>query len=308
MRGHVHSSPDDIDITSLFSALKRNIVRLLVLSLLAGLLTFGILSAMAPKYKSTAKLLFGGESVTDPFRDPKLQPNAPDAITVKVDKEAVASQVSLIKSRDLAVKLIDKLKLKGRASFNTQLPSTTALGGVLRMVGLSGPRPGETVEDVVLSNYYNALRVYQAKNTRVIIIEFSASDPQLAARAANTLADLYLMGRARQGVRQSAGASQWLGKQIANLTVEVRRADADVQAFRARYDLLAGTATTANGRPAATLNDEQLTELNRELTKARALKSEADARARAIRELMLRGSADASPDVLRSPLIQRLLE
>ena len=39
--------------------------------------------------------------------------------------------------------------------------------------------------------YYQALQVYQVKDTRVITVEFTSSDSELAARAANRLAELH---------------------------------------------------------------------------------------------------------------------
>ena len=78
-----------------------------------------------------------------------------------------------------------------RPQFNSTLVERGPVGRTLRLIGLAGPRAGETEEDLVLGAYYEALRVYQIKDTRGIMIDFRSSDPKLAADAANKLAELY---------------------------------------------------------------------------------------------------------------------
>ena len=302
MRNNVQASPDDIDVVEIAAAIKRNLVKLLLASLLVGLVTFVALTKMTPKYKSIAQLQFGGRAVvTQNAADPTGMRRSGDVL-VKVDKQAVASQVAVIKSRDLALKLIDKLDLRKNREFNTALVGKGIVGSLLAAVGLGGSDANISEEDRILMQYDKALKVYQGKDSRVITIEFSSADPNLAAKAANTLAELYLAGRVKRTVKQSANTSSYLKPEIDKLRHQVQLAESAVEDFRGRHNLYAAGATSQRG----TLNNEQLSELTRELTRAQTQKSEADARARTIRELMLRGAADASPDVMRSPLIQRL--
>src|SRR6185437_15735460 len=56
------------------------------------------------------------------------------------------------------------------------------------------------------------------------------------------------------------------------------------------------------------LNEQQMSELTGELTKAKAARGEADARAKSAREMIKLGSADQLADVQKSPLIQNLVQ
>ena len=298
MRNNVRSSPDDIDPLEIFAAIKRSLVKLLVLSLLVGLATYLVLSQMKPKFKSVAQLQFGGRAVVNPVGGSRQQSGRQGDVLQRVDKEAVASQVAVIKSRDLAIKLIKELKLLSNPEFNPKL----AGGGLLGILGGRGSSGGVSVTDEVLLNYDRALKVFRGRDTRVISIQFSSSDAKLAARAANRLAELYLASRASQSVKQSFDAGAYLKPEIAKLKKQVQEAENRAETYRGTHNLF----VAGSGAQRGTLNNAQLTDLTRALTRAQTQKAEAEARARTIRQLMRNGSADASPDVLRSPLIQQL--
>lgn len=298
-----YANPDDIDITSLWSVLKRNGTRVLAISAFMGLATLGVLTLIPAKYTSEAQLQIGGQGINDPFRDPKVGTGPTvEAVAVKVDKEAIASQVVALRSRDLANKLATKLNLAQRSEFNTDTPIGGTLGRILASVGIGAPRRGETVEERVLNAYSKALRVYQVKDTRVITIEFTSQDNELAATAANTLAGLYQDWLRSQGVTQTEDASQWLRPQIEKLSKEVSLAEAEVERFRNSANLYRSGGGSSIG-----LNEQQLADLTGEMTKIRTARTEAEARARSARELMQRGMEDAITEVQKSPVIQGLI-
>src|SRR6202007_1692894 len=102
-------------------------------------------------------------------------------------------------------------------------------------------------------------------------------DPDLAARVANSIAEGYLVLQQNARREQAKSASQWLSGEIDNLRQKVADAEARVEDFRSKSSLFVGTNNT-------TLSNQQLGELNTQLNNARALKSDAESRARLIRE------------------------
>ncbi len=82
---------------------------------------------------------------------------------------------------------------------------------------------------------------------------------------------------------------------------KVADAEAKVEAFRAKSNLLVGPNGT-------TLSAQQLGDLNAQLATARAQKSDAEAKARLIREMLKSGAEIDSSDILNSELIRRLAE
>ncbi len=129
-------------------------------------------------------------------------------------------------------------------------------------------------------------------------MEFRSQDPELAAKAANTIAALYIdmQEAAKKDIARSASA--WLGPNIEGLRQRVTEAEAKVEAFRARTGLFAGPNN-------ATFNGQQLSDLNTQLSQARAAQADSQAKARLIREALKAGRAIEIPDVANNELIRR---
>ena len=301
MRSQFPASPDDIDLVALGTAVRRVLPKLLVATLLVGLASFVALSMLTPKYASQAQIEIISKGLGNPF-EPRRDSSTPELVSVRMDKEAIATHVRALQSNDLALKLAVDLKLAARPQFNSTLVERGPVGRTLRLIGLAGPRAGETEEDLVLGAYYEALRVYQIKDTRGIMIDFRSSDPKLAADAANKLAELYRDDLSQRTVSESADARAKLAPQIKKLAEEVAEAEAEVTRFRGQSNIFDG------GRDKTGLNEQQLAELNGELTKVATVRAETEARAREAREIAARGAGETLPDVQKSQLVPRLVE
>lgn len=302
MPARTRSASDDIDVSSLGRTVWRSLPRLAILSALIGAGTYGVLSMMAPRYTSEAQLKLSSKRAADSFLRPKHDVNSPETLTTLVDKEAVATEVFALRSRDLATMMVQELRLDRRAEFADPLGSWGSLAMIARLSGFDAASTSASSDDRILEAYYKALQVFPGKDSRAINIVFSAADPQLAANAANKLAELYQRRLAQQSAKQTQGASDFLAKQITRLGEEVRQAHAEVEGFRARAGLLVAGAQNV------TLVGQQLAELNTELSRVTAQRSEAEARASAARDMARRGTAEALSDVQRSTLIPRLVE
>src|SRR5262249_50099370 len=137
--------------------------------------------------------------------------------------------------------------------------------------------------------------------SRVIAVEFSSADPELAALAANAVAQAYL--ELQQIVRQdqTRTAVQWLGGEGDNLRKRGGDAQGKVEGLRARSNLFVGTNNT-------TLSSQQLGELNTQLGLARSQKADAEAKAKMIHSLLKSGQPLESSDIVNSELLRRLAE
>jgi capsular polysaccharide biosynthesis protein len=145
--------------------------------------------------------------------------------------------------------------------------------------------------------------VYAVDNSRVIGIDFESTDPQLAADVANAIADEYL-SRQRAAKRDTtADAAQWLSDQIVDLRSKVQAAEAKVEQYRSDHDLF----DTSTGTSTTTLSQQQLSDLNAELTRVRAARADAEAKAAQIRQALQANNVPNVTDVLNSQLIQNLV-
>jgi succinoglycan biosynthesis transport protein ExoP len=290
------SQPGDIDLRALGEALSRQRRWIIVPTVAALLLSLIIVNLITSRYKSEARILIDGrENVF-------LRPNGErDEQRAALDAEAVTSQVQLVLSRDLAREIIKKNKLAERPEFDPVLSGMSPLKSLVALFGIGRDPFSMTPEERVLDAYYDRLTVYAVDKSRVIVIEFQSRDPDLAARVANSIADGYLVLQQNARQEQAKSASQWLSGEIDNLRTKVSDAEARVEDFRSKSNLFVGTNNT-------TLSNQQMGELNTQLNNARALRSDAEAKARLIREMLQSGKPIEASEIVNSELMRRLFE
>jgi polysaccharide biosynthesis transport protein len=285
-----------LDLRALGQALARNRVWIIAPTLLAAVLSIAAVNLVTPRYKSEARVLIDGRE--NVFQRPNGERNEERNA---LDAEVVTSQVQLLLSRDLAREIIKKNKLAERPEFDPVLRGFSPLKSLLALFGIGRDPVSLTPEERVLDAYFDRFTAYAVDKSRVIVIEFQSRDPELAARVANSIAEGYLA--LQQGARQeqAKSAGQWLSGEIDNLRKKVAEAESRVEDFRSKSSLFAGTNNT-------TLSNQQMGELNTQLNNARALKSDAESKARLIRELLQSGKPIEASEVLNSELTRRLSE
>jgi succinoglycan biosynthesis transport protein ExoP len=290
------AAPGELDVGALRRALWRKKWRILIPTVLVAVVASTAVNMLTPKYRSEARVLI--EARENVFLRPDAEKTQERAA---LDQEAVASQVQLILSRDLARDIIRRLKLGERPEFDPVLRGISPWRTLLAASGFVRDPLRMTREERNLETYYDRLNVYSVDRSRVIAIEFQSEDPELAARVANAVAEGYLVLQQAAKQEQARAAGQWLSGEIDNLRAKVAAAEAKVEEFRAKSSLFVGTNNT-------TLSNQQLGESNSQLGTARVQKADAETRARLIREMLASGRPIDASDILNSELIRRLAE
>uniref|UniRef100_Q07MQ2 Lipopolysaccharide biosynthesis n=1 Tax=Rhodopseudomonas palustris (strain BisA53) TaxID=316055 RepID=Q07MQ2_RHOP5 len=286
----------DLDVRAIFAVMGRKKHLIIAPTLLALVVSLALVNMITPRYKSEARILIDGRE--NVFLRPTGERNEERNT---VDPEAVTSQVQLLQSRELAREIIKQNKLGERPEFDPVLSGLSPLKSLLALIGIGRDPFSMTPEERVLDAYYDRLTAYAVDKSRVMVVEFQSRDPELAARVANSIADGYLV--LQQGARQeqARSAGQWLSGEIEDLRKKVAEAESRAEDFRSKSSLFIGTNNTS-------LSNQQMGELNTQLNNARALKSDAENRARLIREMLQSGKPIEASEVLNSELIRRLAE
>lgn len=287
----------DIDIAGLFAELRKKWWLVLAIPAIVGVALFFVLAGMEPSYRSSARVIIEKrESVFTRRTDGDFTLSGN-----QFDEQAIGSQVEVLGSDDLALKVITKLRLADHTEFNSSKPSM--LGDLLALTGLGdGSRINASPEERVLKEFRERIQVYAVEKSRVIAIEFWAHDPKLAQDVPNAIADEFLVLTKASQLQSTEEATDWLGPEIEELRAKVREAEAKVAEFRARSDILVGNNN-------ALLSTQQLSEVSSELSRVKADRSSAEAKISAIRAALDQGgSLDVIPEVIASALIQRLRE
>jgi uncharacterized protein involved in exopolysaccharide biosynthesis len=287
------ASPDDIDISTVWRSVRRALPKLLLLSLLTGGITYAVLSTFPPRYTSEAQIQV---VVPKDGSDRSF-----DSVTSRLDKEAINTHLRSLMSPDLALQIIAEEKLASNPEFNSALQPPSKLDEVMGMFS-GGGGIAESEQDRLLKAFFKRLEVYSPKESRVIGIRFTSDDPKLAAAVANRLAETYRTLLATRSLTQTDDVQNALQPKIDKLEKEVAEAEAAVEHFRGQANIFKGGPNNTG------LNQQQLGDITSELTRAQAARSEADARAQSVREMVRAGTSESLPDVQRSPLIQNLVQ
>jgi len=141
---------------------------------------------------------------------------------------------------------------------------------VLRTIGILRDPMSMTLEERVFAAYFDRLQAFALDKSRVISIEFQSADPELAAKIANLIAEKYLTFQQMAKQDQARSASKWLSGELDKLRDKVSESEGKVEAFRAKSNLFVGSGTTS-------LSNQQLTDLNSQVSAARAQKADAEA-------------------------------
>jgi polysaccharide biosynthesis transport protein len=295
---HMHN--EDLDVITLWALLRRGLPKLLIYTLAAGGVTFGVLSMIAPQYTSEAQLSFSSKT-TNAFPDGKHEGARQDTVTTRLDREAINTHVRALMAPALLLRVGEQLSLAERPEFNSARGSIDLLSSGLRLFGVGGPRPGESDEDRVLAAINSKLVVSAARESRSIGIRFSSADRRLAAEFANTLAEFYRKSLVDVPVKETTAVVEALLPKIEQLKSEVLEAEAAAERYRAETDQF------RSGSQAAPVNTQRLTALNEELTKAEGAVSTAESKWITAHDLSQSGTADVLPEVQSSPVIQGLI-
>ncbi len=284
-----------IDLNALWRGVMASKLWIIGPTLVALIVSFVAVNMVTPRYTGETRILL--ESRDGFFTRPAGDRDSGD----RMDVDAVFSQVQVVMSRDVAREAIRRLKLVGNSEFDSGAGLFGSIQQLMVRIGLSRNPADRTPEDRVLERYYENLLVFPVARSRVIAIEFQSRDAELAARAANTIAAVYLESLEAAKKDNARGASSWLGGAIAPLRQRVQEAEKRVEEFRASAGLLVGTNNT-------TITQQQLADLSLQLSNARSIQADSQAKAKLLRDAIRTGRTFEVPDIANNDLIRRLIE
>jgi polysaccharide biosynthesis transport protein len=236
-----------------------------------------VVSLLSPK-EYVAELAL----VVDTKRD---DPLADAAVAPQLVPAYLATQAEIIRSRNVALKVIERLRLH-------EDPQLTA---DFRAAGGSGDLRPWLVNKVLQSVDARASR-----NSNIILVTYASSDPQTAATMANAFAEAYIQTSLELKVDPARRQATWFETQVQQLRAELVAAQDNL----ARYQREQGVIGADDAR--LDVENARLQELSNQLVKAQAAMYDAETR----RGGKDKGSPSARieelPDIASNPLLQNL--
>jgi uncharacterized protein involved in exopolysaccharide biosynthesis/Mrp family chromosome partitioning ATPase len=291
------AASEDIDLAALIAGIWRRRLWVIGPTLFALAAATAFVFLATPLYKATTDILI--ENRDTGFAAGGADAGAPPAR--EIDEQLVQSQTPLILSRDAAREVIERLGLNQRSEFDPAMKGGGPIDRLFILLGLAAPPTASSPDDRVLRAFYDRVDAFPQRGSRVLTIEATSEDPQVAADIANELAAEYLRREARAKQETAVQAGGFLLGEIGTLRARVTEAEAAVERFRSESGLLQGANAT-------TITTIQLSDLNARLSSARARQADLNARARLIREALENGRIFDVSEINNNELVRRLLE
>lgn len=278
-------------IEQLTGFIRRQYLILLIVPAAAIAIGLLYLYVTPAQYTATATLLIDSSTLRV-LQNQLQQPQG----EIPLDTIQVGSQVEILASDKLALAVIRRLKLAEDPEF------------IRTGAGNAGAKAVD--EQRALDEFLSHRSISRVERTYALIISYTARSPFTAAKIANAMADAYIDDQLEAKRLTTSRASEWLQDRINELKAQVTTADRAVLAFKEKNNIVdfgGANAAAGAGSSSRLIGEQQLFELNSQLSAARAATSEAKARLERIEQVHKLDVGEATvADTLRSEIITRL--
>ena len=217
-----------------------------------------------------------------------IDPLAPDgAMPVQLAANFVATQVDVIESHNVALKVVDRMKLVMDPEIIAKFNDKT--GGV------------GSIRDWEAEELLKSLTVKPSRDSNVIFLQFTAKSPQVAADIANSFADNYITTSLELKVDPARRQAGWFDQQVNDLRSALETAQQKLSAYQGQHGVIGND--DSNRLDAETA---RLTEISNHMVAAQAAMYDAETRQKQMNDALTKGRSSESVTVLQNPLLQNL--
>jgi exopolysaccharide transport family protein len=241
----------------------------------------------------------------------EIQKENPDIPTIQelyeldsVSDAYLRSQYTILASESLARRVIDELRLDTLREFNSPKwwSWREKRSALAPQVFTAGPSPTDReVYQRVLERFEDRLTINPINRSRLVTIQFDSFDANLAARVVNSLAKNYVEQNLEGRWSATQRAADWLSQQLSGVKGKLEKSEEQLQDYARRNELV--YLETDKG-PSWNAENEQVQQLQEELTKAEAQRYEKEALYRVVET----GDNASLPGISENKLIQDLTE
>jgi len=260
-----------MNFTHLFLALRARYKIVLLILAVTVAAALAITALMPKVYKASTSLVLNTKGV-DPITGVTLP--------VQLMTGYVATQADIIRSKSVALKAVENLRLAESPAVQEQFREARGGQGSIK----------EWLAGLLLAK----VDVEPSRDSSVLTINFRGNDPQFVAAVANAFAQGYLDFTVQLKTDPALQASGFINTQIKLLREQYELAQSRLSKYQKENNIY-----SADNR--VDVETARLNELSSQLVQVQGQLMEAESRSR-----QATGNAGASPDVLNNGLIQSL--
>ena len=296
--GNHGSAMEVIDLAHYWNVVRRQLKKIIALSIVMTLISILVVFSLTPKYSATSTLM--------------IEANESKIVSIEEvyglsggNSEYFLTQFEILKSRDMAKRVVEKLELVKLAEFNPYHPDNTK-GFSLKTFILGEADELPTDEDIINKTtdvFWKVISVDPVRKTQLVKISVLSESPEVAQKAANAIANAYIESQLEARVGLTQQASVWLTGRLGGLKESLGQSERELQDFREANDLV-------DVEGVSTLVADELSQITGKLVDARSMRLEIESNYKQIKRLkeLTYETLTSLQFILADPLISRLTE
>jgi polysaccharide biosynthesis transport protein len=285
-----------IDFASLWAIIRRR-KRIIIYSMIAALLcAIVFVLTVTPHYTAVTQVFIHPTNLQIVKDELTPATQTSDAGAAQVESQARVISSDNVLGRVVAIEHLEQdPEFGGKA---TSLIRTLEFG-ILSPLGLKRFATNANPTLTALYELRRHIQVKRTERTYIVDISVTAKSPVKAANIANAIAEAYIAERKAATSDAARQTSEALVARLRELRERVRKDEDKVEAYKANHDIVGASGTL--------VSEQQLSELNNQLSAAHARTTEARARYEQFRTVLNSGAdVDAISEVIQSPTISAL--
>ena len=207
-----------------------------------------------------------------------------------MDRDFYQTQYELLKSRALALRVIQDEQLTNKPEYIKQVEDLKGANGQ--------PATQLEKEKALVTTVLNQVSIEPVRNSRLVKINFDSKNPVLAADVANAWGDAFIASNLERRIEASSYARKFLEERLAQLKARLEDSDKELVAFATSQQIV------SVGEDKQSLDAQNLTDLNAALARAQ----DERIKAQAAWNQAAGGNGLSIPEVVGNSLVQSLRE
>jgi chain length determinant protein EpsF len=198
----------------------------------------------------------------------------------------LATQLDIINSHSVALKVVERLRLVELPAIQEQFRAETNGAGSIR--------------DWLADRLLLQLDVRPSRESSMIEIAYTSTDPNVSAEMANAFADAYAQTSLELKVDPARRQAGWFEEQVGELRRGYEAAQQRLSDYQSQQAIVASAIDRVD------LENARLAELSSQLVAAQSVMYGAATRRTQMDDALRRGRVDELPDILGNALVQNL--
>ncbi|HLH98878.1 MAG TPA: GumC family protein [Xanthobacteraceae bacterium] len=235
---------------------------------------------LTPRYRAVSQILIGPVDLQGVDKSVVPTAQSADANVIEVE-----SETRVLTSDRVLRRVVETEKLANDREFNSG--GSSRLEALISLLKLSlgfraSAKPATDPEAAAVRGLQRDVTAKRTERTYVVDLAVETADPEKSARLANAIVAAYFAEQSAAHTEAARRVAESLTSRLAELRERVRRSEEAVEHYKSEQGIVG-----ASGR---LVDEQQLTELNNQLTAAQARTAEAKAKYDEVRKLQERGA------------------